>query len=860
MHKRRLFLGFGGVSSLDRIYVKPSGSSIGWDLQTQYLVLTDIQQAIDMVNAGGEIWISAGTYKAENKISTLYSSQGDYETNTSNYHGYYCDKSISFYGGFAGNESATSEADPTTNQVILDGDILGNDIQSEWAWKILYIYNTTNVIVSGITFQKCNAPGSMNNFGSHIVKYGGAISFVISGTLTLIDVELTDTDGSTYGYGSALMSWNSTSVVATNVHSHHNYPNAINGAIYIYLTTSTWNNCEFNNNATTNYGGALYFYAGSNHYITNCLFYQNSSGTRGTTICARSGCNVYIKTSTIRAVGSTSLPTLGTYTTATLANFYVYNSIVVNGYTYPEAGGHYAIVTWYNSNVEGSGGSDAWVHGAYSIDGGGNIDENSRFVDESIYDLRLSGKSPCIDTGNNSYNSASTDYLGNTREIGLLSGTALVDMGCYETFLGQDGQVFLKPSSGSTAWSGLPSQTNVYTDLQDIIDLNIINLSIHAAAGTYKPSVKDTIWSGQADYATEPYRYLAYQLPAINVIWNLKGGYTGTETNFIQSDPINNESIFSGDITGNETFSECVDKLFDFMAPVGCRFIFDYVTLEWAFARANTGNTAIDRGALVHIHNSSVKVDFTNVTFKNTDGNALGYGTAVNFNYSTGDFTDCTFQDINTGLDGTIYSYYRDHNFTRCKFIDIHGDAYGSAVYSHGNTQNFYDCLFVRCNTPNRGQVLSGRNSAVMNLYNCTFYLATGATPAFSSYNANATDVTYNIYNGIVQVTDPATDYAGTEYGTINYYNSLVVGSGGSSSWTLTETNTIDQGANIDGSPGFTDDTSDDFTLLNTSICIDAGNNSYNDQVEDLIGNPRIVDGDGDFTDTIDLGCYEYQP
>ena len=56
-----------------------------------------------------------------------------------------------------------------------------------------------------------------------------------------------------------------------------------------------------------------------------------------------------------------------------------------------------------------------------------------------------------------------------------------------------------------------------------------------------------------------------------------------------------------------------------------------------------------------------------------------------------------------------------------------------------------------------------------------------------------------------------------------------------------------------DTDPGFTNAASADYTLLETSSLVDAGNNAYAQGIEDLAGNPRISGT------TVDIGCYEYQ-
>jgi len=100
-----------------------------------------------------------------------------------------------------------------------------------------------------------------------------------------------------------------------------------------------------------------------------------------------------------------------------------------------------ATTTLTHSLVQGSGGSSSWIGGSY-VDGGGNIDENPKFV--SVVDpstaptiegnLRLQIKSPAIDAGDNIHIAGvTTDLDGEPRiKDGNGDGTATVDMGAYE--------------------------------------------------------------------------------------------------------------------------------------------------------------------------------------------------------------------------------------------------------------------------------------------------------------------------------------------------------------------------------------------------------------------------------------------
>ncbi len=64
---------------------------------------------------------------------------------------------------------------------------------------------------------------------------------------------------------------------------------------------------------------------------------------------------------------------------------------------------------------------------------------------------------------------------------------------------------------------------------------------------------------------------------------------------------------------------------------------------------------------------------------------------------------------------------------------------------------------------------------------------------------------------------------------------------------------------NITNAPLFINPANGDFRLLATSPCIDAGSNDLVKVSTDLGGNPRILDGDYDGVETVDMGAYEFQ-
>jgi hypothetical protein len=155
-------------------------------------------------------------------------------------------------------------------------------------------------------------------------------------------------------------------------------------------------------------------------------------------------------------------------------------------------------------------------------------------------------------------------------------------------------------------------------------------------------------------------------------------------------------------------------------------------------------------------------------------------------------------------------------------------------------------------------------NTSIMNIYNSAF-----ATTDFQGINNLGS---MNIYNSIIYGTyAPSCEEGIYNLGSINIYNTNVFGydsnfcSCGPYIGVIVTTNAngdpCDTYSNISMDPRFVNAPSGDYNLQSDSPCIDAGINTitgYTFPATDLLGNYRIWDGDGNNSELVDMGAYEY--
>lgn len=120
----------GGATLLNAqiVYVDAdaAGTADGSSWDNAY---TDLAVALDSAAAGDQVWIAAGRYVTPDSTSFVI------------------ERELAVYGGFAGGETSLDEADPTANETILSGDVLGNDTPDVGYDSLLAVDNNTVLLV-----------------------------------------------------------------------------------------------------------------------------------------------------------------------------------------------------------------------------------------------------------------------------------------------------------------------------------------------------------------------------------------------------------------------------------------------------------------------------------------------------------------------------------------------------------------------------------------------------------------------------------------------------------------------------------------------------------------------------------------
>ncbi|NLH16176.1 MAG: right-handed parallel beta-helix repeat-containing protein [Phycisphaerae bacterium] len=388
-----------GMGYAVTIWYVDADAPAGGDGTSWATAFDTIQEAIDAVwgpwvvctAPNHQIWVRKGTYTLTSQINV--------------------NAVVSLYGGFDGSETSLSQRDWESNTTTIHG----ND-------SVRCLNITSYCVINGFTIRDGNATtGAGINIDGvliHCTMGGGYMSPAISNCTIRNNV------ASTAGGGIYIL--DSDPTISNCIFSSNESDTG--GAIYHLTSSPTIRQCIFRNNESTAPGslggGAIggfsrNFTSGTLITITNCLFYNNTSGSWGGAISY----NQVYPTITNCTISSNTADIAGG---------------AFHGNSHSEAPKIHNTICWGNSPDELDivtsntylDVSYCDIEGGWTGAGSNNIDADPDFSGTTNFRLTLS--SPCIDTASNGYG-PDEDLENRSRpRDGDSDGTATCDMGAYE--------------------------------------------------------------------------------------------------------------------------------------------------------------------------------------------------------------------------------------------------------------------------------------------------------------------------------------------------------------------------------------------------------------------------------------------
>ena len=463
-----------------------------------------------------------------------------------------------------------------------------------------------------------------------------------------------------------------------------------------------------------------------------------------------------------------------------------------------------------------------------------------------------------------------TDYSGRTR-----SGTP--KMGAFDV-----GTIYVKYNA-----SGLntgASWTDAYTSLQSALANAASGDEIWVAAGTYNPS-------SYYDRANTDARNKHFRL--INGV-KLYGGFAGTESAVSQRVANTNETILSGDLSGDDTYStvppgNITDNCYHIIYDPNGTTVTTSVTIDgFTFKGGNASlNTGADyMGGAIYSYAGTFNI--SNCTFTYNTARRIGgalclmEGFTGTISNSTLSYNCVSTPSSNTSEGGgAIYSSPSAFTVSQCTFSNnkvVGATGSAGAWFMNGNTYpSVKNCTFTGNSGGFSGGAVRTDIYAKPALINC---LVTGNSAQYAggfSINSGGSTIT----NCSIALNSATGNDGGAFYigGNVTFNNSIIWGNTATgngkqlqiSSGTVTmnyscySNSAGDISSSVTASNCITSDPqfvgSGSYAIKGTSPCADAGNDSYNSETDDIRGSlyARKLNKTSGAVGTIDMGAYEYK-
>jgi hypothetical protein len=232
-----------------RFYVQASASGLNTG-QSWTDAFRNLQNALQIAQAGDQVWVAAGTYYPTDTLNRALSFEPK--------------SGVKVFGGFAGNESSLAERDWAAHSAILSGDIGAAGDSTDNSFNVMYLYQPdSNTVIDGFIMRDGNA------------NLVGSVSFSrpICGGGLYID-----------GYDSEAYP------DIRNCIFIHNTALSIGGGVIVYgfgtgSVAPRFINCRFEDNYSRGLGGGMARLGGSwverGDDLKDCVFLRNHAGSRG---------------------------------------------------------------------------------------------------------------------------------------------------------------------------------------------------------------------------------------------------------------------------------------------------------------------------------------------------------------------------------------------------------------------------------------------------------------------------------------------------------------------------------------------------------------------------------------------------
>ncbi len=286
---------------------------------------------------------------------------------------------------------------------------------------------------------------------------------------------------STHAFGGGMANETSSPTITSCAFSDNSSSNGDGGGMYNNDASSpTISNCLFSGNSSLSNGGAFYNAMSSSPALTNCVLVGNSSGVGGALYGYQSSPTL----TNCSLIGNSATTSGGALYNNNTSSPHLNNCILWGDSAATDAEVYNlssSVPVFRYCDVQGSGGSDAWV-ATLGTDNGGNIDGDPLFIDAASDNYRLTQGSPCIDAGDGAL-APQYDASGNVRcddpetvNTGAAS-PAYTDIGAYEyqllhiTFPTDSGITLERGATYNIAWtSSLPKGAKFRVELLKGVD------------------------------------------------------------------------------------------------------------------------------------------------------------------------------------------------------------------------------------------------------------------------------------------------------------------------------------------------------------------------------------------------------